>query len=141
MSKMGSHDPVRHLQQNLWPKERSGVKLVVWFLTTKSWELTQFPCVQVACDMPLKISWWGLQLLFKPHHNKRFAREVIVPQSRGSSSLGDFGTLIWESRDKKPFGWGRLGEVQSILYGRRWWLPSSLGRGESCEFEVARGSS
>jgi hypothetical protein len=23
------------------------------------------------------------------------------------------------------------GEMQSILYGRRWWIPSSLGRGES----------
>jgi len=27
--KMGSHDPFGHLKHNLWPKERSGVKLVI----------------------------------------------------------------------------------------------------------------
>jgi hypothetical protein len=29
MSKMGSHDPFGHLKHNLWPKERSRVKLAV----------------------------------------------------------------------------------------------------------------
>jgi hypothetical protein len=29
MSKMGSHDPFGHLQHKLWPKKRSGVKLLV----------------------------------------------------------------------------------------------------------------
>jgi hypothetical protein len=33
---------------------------------------------------------------------------------------------------EKPFGCGLPGESQSILYGGRWWLPPSLGRGESC---------
>jgi hypothetical protein len=54
MSKMGLHHPFGYLKHKLWPKERSRVKLVVWFLTTKSWESIQFPCVQVACDIPLK---------------------------------------------------------------------------------------
>ncbi len=33
---------------------------------------------------------------------------------------------------EKPFGCRPRGEVQSILYGGRWWLLPSLGHGESC---------
>jgi hypothetical protein len=120
MSKMGLHDPFGHLKHNLWPKERP-----VWLPTTKSWESTQFPCVQVACDMMLERFWRGLQLRFRPHPDRSFAEEVIVPQSHGSSNLGDFGTPKWEFRDEKPFGWGRCKVVQSILYGGRWWVPPS----------------
>ncbi len=51
---MGSHCPFGHLKHKLWPKERSGVKLAVWLPTTKSQELTRFPCVQAMCDIPLE---------------------------------------------------------------------------------------
>jgi hypothetical protein len=34
---------------------------------------------------------------------------------------------------KMPFGCKCGGETQRILYGGRWWLPPSLGRGESSE--------
>jgi hypothetical protein len=61
---------------------------------------------------------------------------TIILQSHGSFNFGNFGTPIWESWDKKPFGWRRSGEVQSILYGGRWWLPPSPSRGEFCKFEV-----
>jgi hypothetical protein len=54
MSKMGSHDPFRHLKHKLWPKERPGVKLVVWLSTTKSQKSTRFTCVQVACNILLE---------------------------------------------------------------------------------------
>jgi hypothetical protein len=141
MSKMGLHDPFGHLQHKLWPKERLGVKLVIWFLTMESRESTRFLCVQVVCDTPLESSRRGLQLRFKPHPDWRSAWEVIVPQSCGTPSLGDFRTPIWESRDKKPFGCHSCGEVQCILYGGRWWLPPSPARDKSCESEVARGSS
>jgi hypothetical protein len=89
----------------------------------------------------LKSSQRGLQLRFRSHPDRRFAQEVIVSQSCGTPSLGDFGTPVWESRDKMPFGCHSCGEVQSILYGGRWWLPPSPGCGESCEFEVVRVSS
>jgi hypothetical protein len=59
---MGSHDSFGHLKHKLWPKERPGIKLAVWFPTIKSRESTQFPCVQVACDILLKSSRRGLQL-------------------------------------------------------------------------------
>jgi hypothetical protein len=54
-------------------------------------------------------------------------------------SLGNFGTPFWESRDKKPFECSPCGEVQNMLYGGKRWPPLSLGRGESCESEVAHG--
>jgi hypothetical protein len=31
-----------------------------------------------------------------------------------------------------PFGCSLHGELQRILYGRRWWLPPSPGHDESC---------
>jgi hypothetical protein len=59
-------------------------------------------------------------------------------QSRGSPNRDSFGTPFWESRDKEPFGRGCDGAMQRILYGGRWWLPSSPGRGELSESKVAR---
>jgi hypothetical protein len=47
-----------------------------------------------------------------------------MTMQRGVSPNRDsFGTPLWESRDKKPFGCRCRGEAQIILYGRRWWLP------------------
>jgi hypothetical protein len=60
MSKMSLHDPFGNLKHKLWPKEGSGVKLTIWLLTTKSQESTWFPFVQVACDILLESSRWGL---------------------------------------------------------------------------------
>jgi len=115
MSKMGSHDPFRHLKHKLWPKERLGVKLPIWLPTIKSWESPRFPPVQVECDILLKISWQGLKLFFRLHLNLRFARKIMGLQSCGSLSCKNFGTPIWKSRDKMPFGCGLHGEAQSIL--------------------------
>jgi len=52
-----------------------------------------------------------------------------------------FGTLHWESQDKKPFGCGCRGEAQSILYGGMWWFPLNPGCGEYCESKVSYGLS
>jgi hypothetical protein len=91
--------------------------------------------------MPLESSQRKLQLCLKPHPDRRSEHEVIALQSCKSSNPGSFGTPLWESRNKKPFGCGPCEEVQSILYGGRWWLPLSPGHGESCESKVARGLS
>jgi hypothetical protein len=80
-----------------------------------------------------------LQDYFRPHPNKRFEQEVIDAQSPGSSNRGSFGTPSWESRGKVPFGCSLYGVTQRILYGGRWWLPPSPGRGESSESKVAHG--
>jgi hypothetical protein len=102
---------------------------------------TQLRCVQVECDTLLESSQGELQVFFRPHPNQRSEQKVMNAQSPGSPSRDGFGTPPWESRDKKPFGCRCHGVTQRILYGRRWWLPSSPSRGESCESRVARGLS
>jgi hypothetical protein len=133
--------PFGRLQHKLWQKEGSGVKLAVWFPTTKSRESTRPRCVQVECGTPLESSWGELQVCFRPHPDRRSEQRVMTLQSLGSPNQDSFGTPPWESWDKKPFGCGCYGEAQSILYGGRWWLPPNPGRGESCESRIARGLS
>jgi hypothetical protein len=57
-------------------------------------------------------------------------------QSPGSANQDNFGTPIWESREKVPFGCSLGGELQKILYGGRWWLPPSPGHGELSESKL-----
>jgi hypothetical protein len=130
---MASHEPFGHFQHKLWSKARPGIKLSIGLPTTKSWESTQSRCVQVECDTPLESSWGELQVCFRPHPNWRSEQEVMNAQSPGSPNWDSFGTPLWESREKEPFGC-RCGRVtQRILYGGRWWLLLSSGHGESSE--------
>ncbi len=130
MSKMASHEPFGHLQPKLWAKEGPGVKLAVWLPTTKSQESTQFRRLQEECYTALESSRRELQYCFRLHPNQRFKQEVMNAQSPGSPT-----------REKVTFGCSSRGELQRILYGGRWWLPPSPGRGESNESKVARGLS
>jgi hypothetical protein len=139
MSKVTLHEPFGHLQHKLWQKEGSRVKLTVWLLTTKSRESTRPRCVQVECDMMLESFQGKLQVCFGPHPNRRYEQRVMNLQSPGSPNQDSFGTPLWESQDKKPFGCRCRGETQRILYGGRWWFPPSPGHGESCESRVIRG--
>jgi hypothetical protein len=138
---MGSYGPFGHFQHTLWQKEGLGVKLTIWFPTTKSQESTRPWCVQVQCDTPLEIFWGKIQVCFKPHPNRRFEQRVMTSQSPGSTNRDSFGTPPWESRDKRPLGCRCRGETQKILYGGRWWLPPNPGRGDSYESKVTRGLS
>jgi hypothetical protein len=80
----------------------------------------------------LESSQGELQLWFRPHSNRRSEPGVVNVQSLGSLTRDSFGTPTWESREKEPFRCGSRGVTQRILYGGRWWLPPSPGRGESC---------
>ncbi len=133
MSEITSHEPFGHLQHKLWLKERPGVKLTVWLPTTKSQKSTWSRCVQVECDILLESSQGKLQVCLRFCPNRRLGREVMNAQSPDSLNCDSFGTPLWESREKVPFGCKCDGEAQRILYGGRWWLPPSLGRGESSE--------
>ncbi len=141
MSKMASDESFRHLQHKLWSKEGPGVKLIVWLPTTKSWESTRPRCVQTECGTPLESSQGELQVCFRPHPDRRSEQEVTSCQSPGNPNWDNFGTPTWESRDKKPFGCGPHGVMQSTLYGGRWWLPLSPGRDELSESRIAYGLS
>jgi len=133
MSKMASHEPFGHLQHKLWSKERSGVKLAIWLPTTKSRESTRPWCVQVECDTPLESSWGELQVCLRCHPNQKSELGIMSSQSPGSPNRDSFKTPSWESQDKKPFRCRCRMQVQRIIYGGRWWLPPSPGRGESSE--------
>jgi hypothetical protein len=138
---MASYEPFGHLQHKLCVKEGSRVKFPVWLPTTKSRESTRPRWVQVECETPLESSQGELQVYFKSHPNWRFEQGVMSCQSSGSPNRDNFKTPPWESREKVSFGCRCDGVMQRILYGGRWWLPPSSGHSESCESEVARGSS
>jgi hypothetical protein len=134
------HCPFGHLKHKLWPKERPRVKLAVWFPTTKSQESTQFPCVQVTCDIPLESS-RGLQLCFRPYCNWRFAQKITRLQSCESPSCQNFGTSTWESRDKKVIWmWPPWKGTEYTIRGKVVASPKSGLWWVLC-VRVARGSS
>jgi hypothetical protein len=130
MSKMALHEPFEHFQPKLWAKERPGIKLVVWLPITKSRELTLSRRPLTKCNMALESSRGKLQLWLRPRSNRSWQSGDMSSQSPGTPTQDSFGTPPWESREKEPFGCSLGGELQRILYGGRWWLPSSLGRGE-----------
>ncbi len=93
------------------------------------------------CDTPLESFQGELQVCFRPHPDPRFEQGIMNMQSPWSLNRDSFETPPWESRDQKSFKCRCCGVMQRILYGGRWWLPPSPGRGESCESRVARGLS
>jgi hypothetical protein len=87
---MGSHDPFGHLKHKLWPKEKSRIKLAVWFPTTKSCESTRFPHVQVANNISLERSWPGLQLWFQTSSQSEVYTQSYRPPKLQESQLWEF---------------------------------------------------
>jgi hypothetical protein len=142
---MASHEPFGHLQHKLCAKEGPKVKLTIWLLTTKSRESTRPRCVQAECDTPLESSKGEIHVCFRLHPDRRSEQGVMNCQNPGSRNRGSFGTvsgLLFGSPGKKcHWDVGAAGVTQRILYGGRWWLPPSPGRGEFCESKIARGSS
>jgi hypothetical protein len=104
--------------------------------TIKSRESTRIQRLQIECNMVLESSRKELQDFFKPHPNRRSKQEVMDAQSPESAIRANFETPLWESREKMPFGCSLDGELQRMLYGERWWLPPSSGRGESSESKL-----
>jgi hypothetical protein len=54
MFEMGSHDSFGHLKHKLWPEKGLGIEWAIWLQTIKSQKSTQFPYMQVTCDIPWK---------------------------------------------------------------------------------------
>jgi len=74
---------------------------------------------------------FGLDLVaIKPGSRELWAPKV--PGLHPKQFRDNFGTPTLESREKEPFGCSLSRVSQSILYGGRWWLPPSPGRGVSC---------
>jgi hypothetical protein len=83
-------------------KEGLGVKLAVWFPTTKSWESIRPQCVQVECDTLLESSQGELQVCFKPHPNRRSKQRVMISQSPEIKSHSDVSAV---ERHKEYYMW------------------------------------
>jgi hypothetical protein len=81
---MPSHWQFGHLQPKLWAKEGPGVKLTIWFPTTKSRESMPSRHPICACDMALKRSRQGLQLRFRPCRDPSPQSRVMAVQRSGS---------------------------------------------------------
>jgi len=99
-----------YLKHKLWPKEGLGVKLLIWFLTTKSRELVWFICVQVVCHILCERSQWRLQLFFRPHLNWKFTQKTMGFQSCGDPNFENL----------KTFNLGVLG--QNDIWMQALWL-------------------
>jgi hypothetical protein len=56
-------------------------------------------------------------ILLQTSSRSEVCKGIMRPQNRESPNCQKFGTPTWESQDKKPFGCGPRGELQSILYG------------------------
>jgi len=102
--------------------------------TTKSQESTSSQPPNWECDTSLERSRRGLQVLFRPRCDHTLQSGVMSSQSPGTPP----GTISGQFRDsnlrvprKEPFGCSPRNVVQRILYGGRWWLPPSPGRGVS----------
>jgi hypothetical protein len=96
MSKMGSHNPFRHLKHKLWPKERSKVKLAVWFLITKIKNRLNF----LACRWRETYRWKAFNkgynfalnlILIKVLHTKLLGPKIARVSALGISGLS-FGS-------------------------------------------------
>jgi hypothetical protein len=115
MFEMGLCDPFGYFKHKLWPKERSGIKLSIWLLTTKTRESPWFTSVQVACHISLQSSQRGLQFFFRPHLNRRFANKVMGPQSCKSPNFGNFGLPFGSPETKCHLGVGFM-ERHGVYY-------------------------
>jgi hypothetical protein len=75
-------------------------------------------------------------LLETSSQSQVWGRNYELLKSRGLNQ-DNFGSR----RKTMSFGCRCHGQTQIILYGGRWWLPLSLGCGESCESRVAHALS
>jgi hypothetical protein len=89
---MGLHDPFRHLKHMLWPKESSGVKLVVWLSTIKVENRPDF----LACKWCATYCWKALDKGYS------FAWNLI--------SIGSLHTKLWGPKVAKVPALGILGQ-------------------------------
>jgi hypothetical protein len=128
---VGLYDPFGHLKHKLWPKEGPRVKLTIWLPTIKIQESTQFPCVQVLCDISLESSRRGLQLCFRPHLNQRSINKVMGPQSCESLDFGNFRdshigipgqNAIWMWASWRGTEYTIRGKVMASPKSGPWWV-------------------
>jgi hypothetical protein len=76
----------------------------IWLSTTKSWELPQFLYVQVTCNITLESFWQRAITLLQTSSRSKVYTQCYGPSELWESQFWNFGTPIWESREKMTFG-------------------------------------
>jgi hypothetical protein len=115
MFKMNLHDPFAHFKHKLWRKERSRIKLVIWFLTIKSQESPQFPCVKVTSWKALDK---GYNFDFRPHFDRSSSHKVMRPQRHGSPrTKWHLGVVPWLGTK-----YTIRGKVMASPESKSWWV-------------------
>jgi hypothetical protein len=119
---MSSHDPFGHLKHKLWPKERVGVKLSIWFPTTYCWK-----GINKRYNFVLNlISIRGL-------HTKLWAPKIVGVPILGISKLPFWGAKIpqvgalGQNDIWVPVPWPGTkytirGKVVASLKSKPWWV-------------------
>jgi hypothetical protein len=115
--------PFEYLKHKLWLKVGPRVKLPIWLLTIKTWELPWNKCVQVTYDILLESSQQKLQLCFRPHFNERSSQKLWASKvvKIPISSISRLPT--WESWDKMTFGCKPCGRHREYYKGEGGGVP------------------
>ncbi len=114
---MGSHNPFRHLKHKLWSKERSGVKLAIWLMTNKSWELTLFPRLQWRATYCRKALDKGYNFVSNLIPIISLQAKLCASKVTGDLAVGILGL-------SQPYYW-KSGRITLTLL--KWGLGSLLG--------------
>jgi hypothetical protein len=111
-------------------KRKAGVKLPIWLPTTKNWESPWVPCMTVACHIPLKRFWRGLQIFFRIHLDRRSKKKLWVSKVVGIPILGILGLQLGSPMTKWHLGAGPVakhklyykGEGGASPNSKLWWV-------------------
>jgi hypothetical protein len=132
MSKMGSHCSFGHLKHKLWPKE--GPKSN-WQFDSRPEKVGNRPDL-LSCKQRATYRWKALDKGYNFSLDRTSIQGLFAKLWGFKVSGVVVGAISGLPRGspgrEKPFRCRPRGEVQSILYGGRWWLPLSPSRGQSC---------
>jgi hypothetical protein len=120
---MASHWSFGHLQPKLWAKEGPGVKLAVWFPTSKSRESTSSQHPIWKCNMALERSRQGLQLWLDLVAIRLCSQELWAPKVP-RVQLGQFRDSIqnfWLQRLPKKAGFPFFSYVSRKIVATPLW--------------------
>jgi len=123
MFKMGSHDPFGYFKHKLWLKEGPRVKLAIWLPTIKHKESPQFPCMQVACDIPLESSWRWLNFALDLISIKCLYVKLWAPKVVGIPVVGISGLPLGSLETKWHLGAGPVARHKVYYKGEGGGFP------------------
>jgi hypothetical protein len=116
-------DPFGHLKHKLWPKERPGVKLLIWFPTTKSQNCPDF----LVCRWHVTYHWKALDkgynfildlMSIKGLHTKLWGPKVV-----GTPVVGILGLSLGSPRTKWHLGAGPMARHKVYYKGEGGGFP------------------